>query len=159
MGLENTTTGQYICDLHEIDSSSVALVGGKGANLGELTRAELPVPHAFCVTTLAYQKLIDTNALHEPILALLAQIDYNDPAQIEQSATKIRTLIVAAEIPLEIDSAIRNAYSQLESKLDKNVLVSVRSSATAEDLPGTSFAGQQDTYLNIYGADSVIDYA
>ena len=158
MGLENTTTGQYTCDLHEIDSSSVALVGGKGANLGELTRAELPVPHAFCVTTLAYQKLIDTNALHEPILALLAQIDYNDPAQIEQSATKIRTLIVAAEIPLEIDSAIRNAYSQLESKLDKNVLVSVRSSATAEDLPGTSFAGQQDTYLNIYGADSVIDY-
>jgi phosphohistidine swiveling domain-containing protein len=150
--------GKYTNHLDEIDSGSLQLVGGKGANLGELVRAKLPVPQAFCVNTLAYQELIEANSLQAPILDVLVGLDYDDAPEIECRAVAIRKLIVDADTPAEIDGAIRSAYSQLESELGKDVLVSVRSSATAEDLPGTSFAGQQDTYLNIYGADAVVEH-
>jgi pyruvate,water dikinase len=150
--------GEYTCTLEEIDSGSIPLVGGKGANLGELTRAKLPVPHAFCVNTLAYQRLIEVNSLLAPILSVLEGLDYDDAAEIERRAMKLREMIMAADTPDDIDSAIRNGYGQLESQLGEDVLVSVRSSATAEDLPGMSFAGQQDTYLNIHGADNVLHH-
>ena len=150
--------GEYIRNLDEIDLGSIPRVGGKGANLGELTRAQLPVPHAFCVDTLAYLRLIEANSLLAPILAVLDEIDYDDPAEIGRRAVQIRELILAADTPVDIDGAIRGAYGQLESRLGEGVLVSVRSSATAEDLPGMSFAGQQDTYLNIYGADAVLEH-
>ncbi len=149
---------EYTSSLEEIDSGSIPLVGGKGANLGELTRAKLPVPRAFCINTLAYQRLIELNSLHTPILGVLEGLDYDDPAEITRRATKIREMIIAADTPTDIDSAIRGAYRQLESELGNDVLVSVRSSATAEDLPGMSFAGQQDTYLNIFGADKVLHH-
>jgi len=149
---------EYICDLEAIDSDSIPLVGGKGANLGELTRAGLPVPRAFCISTLAYRQLIEANSLLAPILDLLEGLDHDDAAAIEPCARKIRELILAADTPAEIDSAIRDAYRRLEAQLGEGALVSVRSSATAEDLPGTSFAGQQDTYLNIHGADAVLDH-
>ena len=149
---------EYTSSLEEIDSGSIPLVGGKGANLGELTRAKLPVPRAFCINTLAYQRLIELNSLHTPILGVLEGLDYDDPAEITRRATKIREMIIAADTPADIDSAIRGAYRQLESELGNDVLVSVRSSATAEDLPGMSFAGQQDTYLNILGADKVLHH-
>ena len=147
---------EYTNALAEIDSTSIPLVGGKAANLGELTRAALPVPKAFCVNTLAYQRFIESNALLEPILGLLEGVDYDNPADIEQRARSIREMIIAADTPAEIDDAIRGAYARLESQLGADVLVSVRSSATAEDLPGMSFAGQQDTYLNIHGVDNVL---
>ncbi len=150
--------GEYICNLDEIDSSSIPSVGGKGANLGELTRAGLPVPQAFVVSTLAYQRLIETNSLLDPILAVLAELDYEDAAEIEGRASKIREMIIAADTPADIDSSIRTAYEELEAHLGNGGLVSVRSSATAEDLPGMSFAGQQDTYLNIHGADAVVEH-
>jgi pyruvate,water dikinase len=150
--------GEYTCLLQEIDSGSIPLVGGKGANLGELTRAKLPVPHAFCVNTLAYQRLIEVNSLLAPILGVLEGLDYDDVAELERRAMKIREMIIAANTPADIDDAIRSAYGQLESQLGEDVLVSVRSSATAEDLPGVSFAGQQDTYLNIRGADNVLQH-
>ena len=149
---------RYTCTLEEIDSGSIPLVGGKGANLGELVNAKLPVPHAFCITTLAYQQLIEVNSLFAPILAALEGLDYEDPAEIKRRATAIRELIIAADTPADIDGAIRDAYRQLESQLGEDLAVSVRSSATAEDLPGMSFAGQQDTYLNIHGADAVVDH-
>ena len=142
--------------LAEIDSGSLPLVGGKGANLGELTRAGLPVPVAFCVSTHAYRELIARNALWNPIAAILAKLDYEDAAGLERGAREIRGLITAAAMPDDIRAAIAQRYAQLEAKLGKDVLVSVRSSATAEDLPGMSFAGQQDTYLNIGGIDNVL---
>jgi pyruvate,water dikinase len=148
--------GNYTCTLDEVDSASIALVGGKGANLGELKRAKLSVPHAFCITTRAYQQLVETNSLLGPIVAELAGLDYDDAAEIERRAARIRQKILAAGTPGEIEAEIRDAYGRLESELGEGVRVSVRSSATAEDLPGTSFAGQQDTYLNIRGADEVL---
>ncbi len=149
---------EYTCGLDEIDSGSIALAGGKGANLGELTAAGLPVPLAFCVNTQAYRQLIEANSLLEPILKVLDGLNYDDPMEIDQRAKAIREMIIAAEIPQDIEAAIRTGYEQLESQLSEDVMVSVRSSATAEDLPGTSFAGQQDTYLNIHGADNVIEH-
>ena len=150
--------GEYICFLEEIDADSIPLVGGKGANLGELVRAKLPVPMAFCVNTLAYRRLIEASSLLAPILRVLEGLDYDDAADIETRAASIREMIIAAEVPADIDAEVRSAYARLESQLGENVLVSVRSSATAEDLPGTSFAGQQDTYLNIQGAEAVINH-
>ncbi len=150
--------GEYTCKLDEIDSGSLPFVGGKGANLGELTRAKLPVPGAFCVTTLAYQHLIEANSLLAPILATLEGLDYGDASEIEHRAVKIREMIIAADTPARVDRAIRDAYAELEASLGEGVRVSVRSSATAEDLPGMSFAGQQDTYLNIHGADAVVEH-
>ncbi|MBT7370063.1 MAG: hypothetical protein HN816_05405, partial [Gammaproteobacteria bacterium] len=148
----------YTCLLSEIDANSLAQVGGKGANLGELVRANLPVPAAFCVNTEAYRQQIESNSLLAPVLNELEGLDYDNPLEIESRAKKIREMIVAAEMPADIDEAIRKAYSQLESELGENVEVSVRSSATLEDLPGASFAGQQDTYLNIQGSDAVISH-
>jgi pyruvate,water dikinase len=150
--------GEYTCNLEEIDSGSIPLVGGKGANLGELARAKLPVPHAFCVNTLSYRRLIEANSLLAPILVVLEGLPYDDAAEIERRASEIREMIVAADIPAEVAGAIRDAYGQLESQLREDVRVSVRSSATAEDLPGMSFAGQHDTYLNIHGANAVLDH-
>ncbi|MDP6376535.1 MAG: PEP/pyruvate-binding domain-containing protein [Pseudomonadales bacterium] len=150
--------GGYICVLKEIDADSTALVGGKGANLGELTRANLPVPAAFCITTEAYRQHIEANALRAPILGELKGLNYSDPVEIEVRARAIREMIVAADIPAEIEKAISTAHGQLESQLGSNVMVSVRSSATLEDLPGASFAGQHDTYLNIQGCDNVISH-
>ncbi|HJP40887.1 MAG TPA: PEP/pyruvate-binding domain-containing protein, partial [Dehalococcoidia bacterium] len=149
---------KYTCFLDEVDSQDIPLVGGKGANLGELAGADLPVPQAFFVNTLAYRQLIEENSLLSPILRALEGLDYDDTAEIERRALRIRQMITEADVPAEINAAIRAAYGQLESQLDEDVLVSVRSSATAEDLPGMSFAGQQDTYLNIKGPDSVLDH-
>ncbi len=150
--------GEYTCFLDEVSADSIPQVGGKGANLGELVAAGLPVPPAFCVSTLAYRRLLEANSLLAPILRVIEGLDYDDTVEIERRAGRIRDMIMSAEVPAEIDSAIRSAYEQLESELGVNVCVSVRSSATAEDLPGMSFAGQQDTYLNISGADNVLEH-
>ncbi|MFC1822887.1 PEP/pyruvate-binding domain-containing protein [Thermodesulfobacteriota bacterium] len=148
----------YVSTLEEVGSGSVALVGGKGENLGELVRAGFPVPQAFCVNTKAYESFIERNTLLPPILRELENLDYDNPAAIGHHASRIREMITSADTPEDIVDAIRTAYSQLESRLGAEVLVSVRSSATAEDLPGMSFAGQQDTYLNIHGADALLHY-
>lgn len=148
---------RYTASLNEIDASSISLVGGKGANLGELTSAGLPVPGAFCVTTEAYRRFIGANDLQQPILSALGGLDYGDVLELERRAAGIRSAIMAAAVPADISAAIREAYAALEADLGGNVSVSVRSSATAEDLPGTSFAGQQDTYLHIAGIDAVLE--
>ncbi|MDQ2649291.1 MAG: hypothetical protein M3Z03_07040, partial [Actinomycetota bacterium] len=147
----------YTRTLAEVDATSLALVGGKGANLGELVAAGAPVPRAFCVTTDAYRAFLERHELPQRIKDLLAEVDYADPAGIEASASQIRALIVGGEIPDDIAADIAAGYRALEAELGERVEVSVRSSATAEDLPGTSFAGQQDTYLCISGLDAVSD--
>ncbi len=138
--------------LDQVDARSLALVGGKGANLGELVAAGVPVPRAFCVTTAAYRRTLDDNRLWPPIADLLATIDYRDPAAIEATASSIRQVLLGAPMPDDVEAAVVAAVGHLDAPS-----VSVRSSATAEDLPGASFAGQQDTYLHVSGVAAVVD--
>lgn len=144
----------FIRTLDEVDSEDLALVGGKGANLGELVGAGVPVPAAFCVTTAAYERFMTDNELHGPVAEILGEVDYDNPAGIEASAASVRELLDAARVPAEVEHEIVAAYEALVA--GGSGPVSVRSSATAEDLPGTSFAGQQDTYLHISGASAVV---
>ncbi|TSC87626.1 MAG: pyruvate, water dikinase [Microgenomates group bacterium Gr01-1014_16] len=143
---------KYIKWFKELEKEDVAIAGGKGANLGELTQAKIPVPPGFVILSSAYFDFLDAHHLRPQIKKLLTGSDVNDPAQLESSSKKIQKLIHAAEIPADISSEIFQAYSQLGA----NQAVAVRSSATAEDLPDASFAGQQESYLNIVGDANLI---
>jgi pyruvate,water dikinase len=149
---------QVVCTLAEVDARHLSLVGGKGANLGELTAAGIPVPAAFIVTTNAYRQFISEAGITENISELLTEIDHNDPSTIDDVGARIRSLFDEAKIPQTITNEIKKQYLALSGGIsDGKVLsVSVRSSATAEDLPGASFAGQQDTYLHISGEENVV---
>jgi pyruvate,water dikinase len=144
-------TGRLVAPFDEVDRTSLALVGGKGANLGELARAGFPVPPGFCVTTAAYERAAAGAAL-APVLAALDDAASLSPERLSSLAAQARSALLAAPIPSEVEASIRAAYATLG-----DIPVAVRSSATAEDLPDASFAGQQDTYLNIVGADAVVD--
>src|SRR3989440_7312148 len=138
----------------DIDRTELPIVGGKAANLGEMTRSGLPVPPGFCVTTAAYA-LVAASAAIKPILAELATTAASDTARLAELASVVRAKLLAAPIPTGIADAIIKAYRTLG---DGNAIpVAVRSSATAEDLPFASFAGQQDTYLNIIGSEALLD--
>ena len=137
-----------------IDRSSVSVVGGKAANLGELTQAGFPVPPGFCVTTEAYALVAEEAGL-ESMLAELAAASADDTMQLAKVAAAARARLLAAPMPERIAEAIRKAYGELEHAAP--VPVAVRSSATAEDLPFASFAGQQETYLNIIGIEALLD--
>ncbi|OZJ01759.1 hypothetical protein BZG36_05523 [Bifiguratus adelaidae] len=132
----------------------LAQVGGKAANLGEMTRAGLPVPVGFCLTTEAYARMTD-RAEMDPILEQLSATRTDDIVQLSKSATTARGKLLAVSMPQELVEAIALAYHHLAS--GEPIPVAVRSSATAEDLPYASFAGQQDTYLNIVGTEAVLD--
>ena len=147
-----TEAQPLILPLAEVDRGFLSLVGGKGANLGEMTRAGLPVPPGFCVTTAAYAR-IAAEAQIESLIAELEQTFADSIESLAARASSIRNRIEAAPIPADIADAITTAYRQLGD----GVPVAVRSSATAEDLPGASFAGQQDTYLNIVGVDAMLE--
>lgn len=145
----------YVLDFQEIDTTKLALVGGKGANLGELSRIDgISVPEGFCVTTAAYQSIIEqTPALHA-LLEQLASVTVEDKEKIRELSGQIRSTIEEAAIAQEIEEAVT---SHLIS-LGENHAYAVRSSATAEDLPTASFAGQQDTYLNIRGKAAILQH-
>lgn len=138
----------------EIDKNDGVQVGGKGANLGEMVRAGFPVPGGFVITAQAYYRFLEANGLREKINETLAALDPNDSQQLDKLAVKTQKLILSAKMPKDLQESIRKSYA----KLGKNVFVAIRSSATAEDLPGASFAGQQATFLNIQGADAVIKH-
>jgi pyruvate,water dikinase len=139
--------------LNTLDANAIGLVGGKGANLGELIRAGLPVPDGFCVTTAAYDLASQQAALGE-LLGELATADAGDIARLEHYAAELRQRLGAVAIPSVLVEALREAYGQLVH--DGPLAVAVRSSATAEDLPFASFAGQQDTLLNVIDFDSLL---
>lgn len=143
-----------VLPLTEIDEHSLALVGGKGANLGEMTRAGFAerVPPGFCVTTIAYER-VATEAHIEPLIVELQQTPAASIGQLVRCASSIRARIESTPMPTHIANAVTAAYQQLGD----DVAVAVRSSATAEDLPTASFAGQQDTYLNVIGVDAVLE--
>jgi len=130
------------------------VVGGKGASLARLVRAGLPVPDGFHVTTAAYRRFVDENALQPRILESLQTADSTQPVTLETASARIGALFADGSIPADIAAAVQAAYAALAAG---DAAVAVRSSATAEDLPDASFAGQQDTYLNIRGSDTVLD--
>lgn len=146
--------GAPVLPFDEIDASMLAQVGGKAANLGKMARAGFPVPPGFCVTTAAYARAARQADL-EPVLARLATVPASENAQLASCAAEARNKLLAVTMPAEIVEAVTRAYHAFSS--GKPVPVAVRSSATAEDLPFASFAGQQDTYLNIVGSEAVLD--
>ena len=147
---------RWTCRIDEVGIDDLARVGGKGASLGELRAAGAPVPRAFCVTTDAYRHVVEEGRLADAVAQLLAAIDFDDLSSIDGQAQQIRDLFGQEAMPVGIRTAIETAYAELAG-VDGDLSVSVRSSATAEDLPGTSFAGQQDTYLHIRGAAAVVE--
>lgn len=138
----------------DISKKDLALVGGKGANLGEMTQAGFPVPDGFVVTAQAYYHFIEANQLEPKVRNVLEPLDVNDSQALQKAAKQVQEIIVKAKMPEPLAKSITTAYE----KLGKKTEVAVRSSATAEDLPDASFAGQQATFLNISGTKDVIEY-
>ena len=135
----------------DVGKTDVDLAGGKGANLGELARAGLPVPPGFIVTSSAYFRFLDEAGLRPALSSHLAGLDPTNPQQLNVASVEIKQLLTAATVPAEIASAVLGAYAQMGA-----APVAVRSSATAEDMAEASFAGQQSTYLNVTG-DHLVD--
>lgn len=151
------TNNQNLLWFKDIHFEDVNIVGGKGANLGEMYNLGIPVPNGFCVTARAYFKFIETNKLKPKIKALLDVIDVDDPTQLNSTSSKIRKLIKQSPLPPEIAMEIMTAYKKLCGFAGlKNVPVAVRTSATAEDSADASFAGQGDTFLNVLGESNVV---
>ncbi|MEW6171749.1 MAG: phosphoenolpyruvate synthase [Bacillota bacterium] len=148
---------KYIRWFTELSKGDVALVGGKGANLGEMTGAGILVPPGFCVTALAYKDFVEATGLAGQIKTIIGDTDVEDLEQLIANTTRVRELIHNIPVPPEIAGEIVEAYQKLCDG-GTPVRVAVRSSATAEDLPEASFAGQQDTYLNVLGAEDVLEH-
>ena len=143
----------YIVTFREIDKSNLSLVGGKAANLVELSRIKgLSVPEGLCITTSAYADVVSPNVEFNRLLAGLSKLKVHDRPAIKESTNTIRRTIENIPVPEVLELAIIRCIKKLG---DKNAYA-VRSSATAEDLPGASFAGQQDTFLNIIGSDGIV---
>jgi len=142
----------------QLRKEDVPIVGGKNANLGEMLSAGIPVPPGFAVTAYAYKKFLEETGLSEKIAQTLKEtIVKGEPQEYEEASKKIQKLIIESPMPKYIEEKIREAYRELNRRLGlENVRVAVRSSATAEDLPDASFAGQQETYLNVIGEDEVV---
>ena len=149
----------YVLWFDELHRKDVNLVGGKSSSLGELTTSTgVPVPYGYATTAHAYRYFMDVTGQNKKIHELLQGLsDVEDSVELHEVCTKIRESIVSAEMPEDLATAIGDAYEELSKKVnEENPYVAVRSSATAEDLPDASFAGQQDTYLNVTGRDMVI---
>ena len=144
--------------LSEVCKDDVPLVGGKGANLGELYRNEIPVPNGFIVDGRTFIEFIERTGIKDKIISILEGLDVEDTDELMKASQKVRELIESTPIPEDIVEEIKKAYRQLCEEEGEEVYVAVRSSATAEDLPDASFAGQQETYLNIKGEDNVVEY-
>lgn len=145
----------YVLDFQEIDKHKLLAVGGKGANLGELSRIEgIQVPEGFCVTTEVYKRVIGHNKELNTLLNQLSLLKKNDRERISDLSGKIRRVIEGVKSPEDIEEVLTGYLT----KFGEDNAYAVRSSATAEDLPMASFAGQQDTYLNIIGKDAILQH-
>jgi pyruvate, water dikinase len=146
--------------LEDVRKDDIPLVGGKCANLGELTAKGIHVPPGFAVTAEAFRRFLEETKIGEIIHKTLGSSNGSkDPKQYEEASEEIRKILESAPMPEDIAGKVRTAYRDLCEKTgDKNVTVAVRSSATSEDLPDASFAGQQDTYLNVSGEDQLVHY-
>lgn len=146
----NSTTNSVVW-FQDVGKEDIPLVGGKGANLGELTRAKIPVPPGFVVTADTYLHFIQHNSLEPLMKKDLFGLDVHDSQQLAERSARIRKRLLDADVPADIASEIKQAYRELGEGP-----VAVRSSATAEDLPEASFAGQQSSFLNVVGEDNVV---
>jgi pyruvate,water dikinase len=146
---------------NELELDDIPQVGGKNASLGEmlreLTAKGVSIPDGFAVTAYAYRYLLDSAGIKDKIGEVLSDLDTHDMQSLSEKGEKIRSLIYNAEFPQDLKDAIAEAYRKLCAEYGDNTDVAVRSSATAEDLPDASFAGQQETYLNIQGEDALMD--
>jgi rifampicin phosphotransferase len=144
-----------VLDFQEMEKTQLWLVGGKGLHLGELSKIEgIQVPEGFCVTTVGYQRAIEQNETYHALLGRLTMLKAEDRDQIGEISKKIRQTIMDIEIPPDVVTAVTHYLS----RFGEEHAYAVRSSATAEDLPHASFAGQQDTYLNIIGVDAILQH-
>src|SRR5947209_6805204 len=147
--------GRYVLDFQEIDRTQVAAVGGKGAHLGELSRIEgLRVPAGFCVTTDAFQRILAEAPLIDDRLVRLSRLMSDDREATRALSAEIRRTLEGVAIPDDLAAAITRALAPL----GEQAAYAVRSSATAEDLPTASFAGQHDTYLNVVGPAAILQH-
>lgn len=150
---------KYIKWFNQIDKDDIPIVGGKGANLGELTQKGLEVPPGFCVTAGAYNHFIDSGGLGSKIEENISNLDVEDSIELQKASSQIQKIINKTDIPKDLADEIILAYNILNEQIGvKNSEVAVRSSATAEDLPEASFAGQQDTYLHISGEEELLNH-
>ncbi|UFJ41365.1 phosphoenolpyruvate synthase [Brevibacillus humidisoli] len=144
-----------VLGFQEMEKTQLLLVGGKGLHLGELSKIQgIQVPEGFCVTTVGYQKAIERNETFQALLDRLTMLKVEDRDQIGEISRKIRQILMEVEIPSDVESAVTDYLSRYG---DEHAYA-VRSSATAEDLPHASFAGQQDTYLNIIGKEAILQH-
>ena len=149
----------YVQKFEDLNKSDIAIAGGKGANLGELTQAGIPVPPGFVVTAETYQKFMEDTGINDKVLDILDKIDINDTKALQAAAEEIKSIIIETPIPDDMIMFIKEAYNQLCQRVgEDDTDVAIRSSATAEDLPEASFAGQQDTFLHVSGDEEVIEY-
>ena len=153
---------KFILWFDQVNNDDVAMVGGKNASLGEmyrtLTGKGIRVPNGFVVTAYAYRYFIEKAGLIDFIKGELEGLDTHDIKDLQKSGKAVREAIIKADIPEEIQREITEAYNNLSSAYgDEATDTAVRSSATAEDLPGASFAGEHETYLNIVGDKKVFD--
>lgn len=142
--------------LTEIGRNDVATAGGKGANLGEMTQVGFPVPPAFVVSADAYGEFLRDTGLHAKIGEMLKGVNVDDNKAIHEASDRIRALLHKSAMPKALEQEIANAYASLSKPTGGDAFVAVRSSATAEDLPEASFAGQQETFLNCKGTADVV---
>jgi len=162
---------RFILWFDQLNKESLPLAGGKGANLGEMVSLELPVPHGFVVNTKAFEHYIKTNNLDTDIDNLINSCNVEDTSQLNETSARIKRRIMDADYPLSIKQEITGAYNELSYSRDiklpaalglisagrEMAIVAVRSSATAEDLPTASFAGQQASFLNVKGVPYLLD--
>ncbi|MFA5333786.1 MAG: phosphoenolpyruvate synthase [Candidatus Nanoarchaeia archaeon] len=162
---------EFVKWFKETSKKDISFAGGKGANLGEMYQAGFPIPNGFIVTAQAYWKFLNDTGLVDEITKILSTLDTENNESLQSLTKKIRSLIISKEMPADITEEIINNYNLMkkDSKINiighdseiiktniNDVLVAVRSSATAEDLPDASFAGQQETFLNIIGTAEVV---
>ena len=138
--------------LKDVDKNDVSYVGGKSANLGEMIQAKFPVPGGFALTAHAYFTFLKENALNLKITHILSSVDYDNPDVLSEVSKNIKRLMLTSSVPQDIVKSVFHYYERLGS----NLLVAVRSSATSEDSKTASFAGQQETYLNVSGEAALI---
>lgn len=144
-----------VLEFQDLDKTMLPRVGGKGLNLGELSKIQgIQVPEGFCLTTAAYQRAIEPNGTYHALLGQLTKLKTEDRDPIRELGGKIRQTLMDTEIPSDVVKAVVHHLS----RFGKEQAYAVRSSATAEDLPNASFAGQQDTYLNIIGVDAILQH-
>ena len=149
----------FILWFDEIGIEDIALVGGKNASLGEMRKyTKVKIPQGFAITAYAYKYVLEKAGVLNDLKAVLHDLNIYDSQALEIAGEKARKIIMACELPSELQDAIAHAYHKLSSlSKAENLDVAVRSSATAEDLPLTSFAGQQQSFLNIRGVQQLLD--